>query len=134
MLIYVFLQVAIWWLSQVISLFSLVFFPVKAKNFMKSSRARYLHIAVVAAGILAPVLSPLAIILSGVNKHDNDPEKLGFLVLIYPPYRCVSIRKDVHFYTFTLPFNFMVTIGASFLVLIFWKLYTVRPNCIATRQ
>ena len=121
---YIFLQVVIWWLSHIISLYFMVFYPVKAKNFMNSRKVHCLHFAVVLLGLAAPTLSPLVTILSSTDQ--DDPQRFGYRVLRYPPLECVNIKGNIWFYALATPFNLIVTTGLTLLILIFWKLYKVR--------
>lgn len=119
---YLFLQLIVWWLCHIVSLFALIFYPVRAKNLMNSKRVRCLHISVAIMGMVLPSLSPLASIISGVVK-DGSP---GYRALIYPPNSCSATQRDIQLYTFALPLSFMVSAGVTCLLLIFWKLYKQR--------
>lgn len=82
-----------------------------------------MHLAVALVGLVAPTLTPLATVLSDIAKDEG--QGLGYRVIVYPPHVCTSIKRDIQFYTFAVPFNFIVTTGVTLLVLIFWKLYKV---------
>lgn len=93
---------------------------------MNSKKMKYVHIALILVGLLAPALSPLITVLSTVHDHQR---RFGYRVSLYPPHSCATIKKDIQFYTEVLPFNFMVAAGVTFLVLIFWKFYKVANLC-----
>lgn len=108
-----------------VSIFFIIFHPLRAKTFLSSRKVHYVHATIILVGILAPAITPLITVLSGISDNTN-PEKFGYRVIFYPPQICLSIRKDIKFYAFNLPSNVMLTTGVTFLLLIFWKLYKVR--------
>lgn len=81
------------------------------------------HKTIVLVGLIAPLFSPLVTILVSMESGD---ESLGYGVVIYPPYQCQVSNKKVVFYADIQPLNIMASLGLTFLILIFWKIYKVR--------
>ena len=118
------LQLCILVFSHILSIYFLIFHPLQAKQLLSSSKLKYVHLCVVLVGVLAPLLAPLTTILHNLSDQE-DPERLGYRVLVYPPHSCVNVREDIFFYTTTVPSNFLLVLSISFLILVFWKLLKV---------
>ena len=115
------IQLVTWWLFHVLSIYVLIFHPLRAKSLLSSSKLKYIHLALVAVGLLAPLLDPITSTLHNLSDKTNF-QTLGYRVRLYPPLGCGNIRREVYFYTVILPSNFMLTLGITFLILVFWKL------------
>ena len=121
-------QLVIWWLFHILSIYVLIFHPFKAKSLLASSRLKYIHLALVAVGLLAPLLGPITSTLHNLS-DETDPWRVGYRVLFYPPIGCRNSKREVFFYTVVLPTHLIVILGITFLILVFWKL--LKASCLA---
>ena len=69
---------------------------------------KYIHLTIVAASLLLPIISILACQLSE-----------GFRLSIFAFYNCTGREKDT-FYALIMPFDIMMIIGTSMLIYIIW--------------
>ena len=127
------LQLLVWWLSHVISIYLLIVYPLQAKTFLKTNKIHYVHAAIVATGLLAPTIPVLITLLADIDQEDH-PERLGYRIFLYPATTCANVRGSIHFYTVNVPSNIMITTGVMFLLVIFWKLYKVRTQAMSKEK
>ena len=111
---YIFVQVAIWWLCHVTAMFWGLRFPFQAHNFKVTGKMKYLHITVVLLGLILPII-PVAVAL-GTG---------GFTLNRLPPIICSARSSDATFYAVALPVGFMLALGITLLILLFWTIYKV---------
>ena len=75
-------------------------------------------------GIVLGVFIPLPGVLLALLVPD-----WGYVVIEYPQFLCFP--KNLHFlyHSTILPYNILLAIGVSLLVIMFWKLHKVRIKC-----
>ena len=112
---YVFFQILVFLTSHVASLFWGIAFPFHYRAFDTRGRLKYIHIAIVAVGLMLPCI-PVGIAL-GTGGYVPDG---------IPPLACMPSNRAVNFYATVLPSTVLTSIGTTFMILIFWKLVKVR--------
>lgn len=112
---YIFLQILLFLASHVVSLFWGIVFPFHYQTFDTRGSLKYIHITIVAVGLLLPCI-PVGITL-GTGGYVPDG---------IPPLTCMPSNKAVTFYATVLPSTLLTSIGTTFMILIFWKLVKVR--------
>ena len=126
---YSLIQMSIWVFFHILSIYFLIFHPVRAKMLLNSRKLKYVHLCIALLGLLAPLLGSLTTIL-----HDEkDALKMGYGVVLYNPHACRNTKREILFYTVILPFNFLLTMSVSFLVLVLWKLLKVKLTQLFTQ-
>ena len=101
---YTILQLSIWWICHVTTLFWKIKFPFHAKQFQNK---KSIHVLVV---LLAVVLPTIPIIVSFRTG--------GFVISNHPPLVCVSRSSDAAYYTLALPISIIIATGTSLLFLV----------------
>ena len=101
---YTILQLSIWWICHVTTIFYQIKFPFHSKQLKKQ---RMIHILVV---LLAVVLPTIPVIVSFTTG--------GFVISNYPPLVCISKSSDAAYYTLALPISIIIAMGASLLFLL----------------
>ena len=117
--IYIFFQLDVWLLGHVIILFWGITFPFHYRSFDLSGRLKYIHIATIVVALLLPSI-PVGIAF-GTGGYTYDG---------IPPISCLPRNAAVGFYATFLPSTVLVSIGATFLTLILWKLVKVRLDFV----
>ena len=106
---YVVLLVTLLWLSHILMLFWGVMWPWHHQAYQNSGRMKYIHLTIVAASLLLPIISILACQLS---------EGFGLDILSY--YKCAGQGPKDSFYAVIVPLDIIIIIGTSVLVYIIW--------------
>ena len=75
---------------------------------------KYVHIGMVTAGILIPVI-PVTVIASVA----------GFVSAPFPPFYCFSASATALFYGYVLPLCTLIAIGISLIVGMTWRILKV---------
>ena len=104
-------QLSVWWFFWKIK------FPFHARSFEASHRTKYVHITMVAVGLVLPALPVIVTFTTG------DPS--GFGLTRFPPILCTGLQRDSTFYSLVLPVNILVAIGIPLLIIIFWIIHKV---------
>ena len=127
MLYYGLFQLAVWWFCHEISLFWGIRFPFHAKSFETAHRTKYVHITMVAVGLVLPALPVIVTFTTG------DPS--GFGLTRFPPILCTGLQRDSTFYSLVLPINILMATGIPLLIIIFWIIHKVCIcNCCACQK
>ena len=114
-LYYTMWQTALWWFFHISAMFCEIKFPLRAHSFKASGRMKYVHIGLVIAGILIPVI-PVTVIASVA----------GFVPGPFPPILCYSASTNAIFYGIVFPLCVLVATGISLLVCIVWLIIKVQ--------
>ena len=117
MLYYGLFQLAVWWFCHEVSLFWGICFPFHARSFQTAHRTKYVHITMVAVGLVLPALSVIVTFTTG------DPS--GFGLTRFPPILCTGLQRDSTFYSLVLPINILLATGIPLLIIIFWIIHKV---------
>ena len=110
-----FLQLVIWLLGHIITLFWGITFPFHYRAFERRGKLIYVHIAIVVLALILPTVSVGIAFGTGGYRYDG-----------IPPLACLPQNLVVAFYAVFLPSTAIVATGGTFLVLIIWKLIKVR--------
>ena len=89
-------------------------FPFHAHRLKTSDYQKYLHIALVVAGLTLPII-PICIAF-GVEGYGINP---------LAPVTCTSVNRYVTFYSVVMPAFLVVMIGIVLLIATFWRLRKV---------
>ena len=117
MLYYGLFQLSVWWFCHEISLFWGIRFPFHARSFETAHRTKYVHITMVAVGLVLPALPVIVTFTTG------DPS--GFGLTRFPPILCSAMQRNSTFYSLVLPINVIMAIGIPLLIIIFWIIHKV---------
>ena len=109
---YCIVSLALWWFFHVCSLFWKVVFPVHARGHQHYHK--YIHIALVIAGLLLPVPGVIAAFATG-----------GYAIHHFPPLLCAVEDRDTEYYTTWLIWNILLLLGITLLIIITWKVHKV---------
>ena len=126
---YCLFQLAIFWLCHILTLFWGLKFPFRARAFQQTHRMKYIHIACVLTGLLAPLVPVVATIAQfshGKSTSEAVRGGLGFGIVRFPPILCAGRDSDTTFYSLILPLSIMLMVGITFVVFIFWIIHKVR--------
>ena len=108
------LQVTIWWILNILTLFWKVQFPFHARYYDSINRTRYVHIGSVVIAFVFPVIAPVTV-------YTTD----GFTITRFPPIVCVGRNADATFYTIVFPTTIVYAVGITVLLLILWRVRRV---------
>ena len=125
-LYYTAIQLLFWWLCHAVAVFWAARWPLHSKKFNTSRKLKYLHITLVLAGLLLPMLPVLVVGLRG-----------SFTTTTSPPILCTG--TDVHstFWVIIFPMSIMLGTGTSTLICTLHTVIKVRRiyvmvNCLHT--
>ena len=90
-------------------------FPLRTHKFEALGRMKYIHIGLVIAGILIPVIPVTAI-----------ASVAGFVPAPFPPIFCYSASGNAIFYGIVFPLCVLLATGISLLVCIVWLIIKVQ--------
>lgn len=126
---YIPLQLNLWWVSHMVTLLWKMRHPLQAKMPNTRKYHRVIHIVCVVIGLLAPLISVVAIIAEN-SIHDRNtsqdlPGSLGFGFGIFPPVLCAGLNGKVTFYTLIFPNILLVMVGTSTLAITIWTIHKV---------
>ena len=111
--IYVSHQVALWWIFHLSMIFFAIFWPFKYHQCRQSRYFKYIHIAMVLAGLILPLISVIICL-----KVD------GYVLYFFIHPICVPRNPHAGFYSHVLPLILTVAVGVYLLSLIFWKFFS----------
>ena len=111
---YAILQICVWWVCHVGTIFATVQFPIVAHSIQKSKITNILHITMVIAALLIPLGTPIAAIPTG--KFSN--------LRIIPPV-CSPRNANVAYYGTVLPMGIVLAVGVPMLISTIWILFKV---------
>ena len=117
MLYYGLFQLAVWWFCHEISLFWGIRFPFHARSFETARHTKYVHISMVAVGLVLPALPVIVTFTTG------DPSRFG--LTSFPPILCSALQRNFTLYSLVLPLNVIMAIGIPLLIIIFWIIHKV---------
>ncbi len=124
------IQITLWWLFHIATLFWIFRFPLHFRSFQKLKRIKYIHITCVILGLVVPIL-PI-VVTAGDHAMDvkrNDslaiPHGFGFGMTNFPPVLCAGLDSDASFYSLVLPILVLTEIGMTLLVFAFWDVRRV---------
>ena len=104
-LYYAAIQLLFWWLWHAIAVFWAVKWPFRAKKFNTSRKLKYLHISIILAGLLVPMIPVLSVGLKG-----------GFTITTSPPILCTGVDVHSNFWAVILPISIILGIGTTVLI------------------
>ena len=129
---YFILQINLWWVFHMATLFWKVHFPLQAKSFRSTKRLRVLHAICVVIGLFLPTLPVIATIAEdAVAARGSDQPRagtIGFGFGIFPPILCSGMNVKVTFYSVIFPNVLLVYVGTTALILTVWRIHLVRIN------
>ena len=117
MIYYGLFQLTVWWFCHEVSMFWGIRFPFHARSFETSHRTKYVHITMVAVGLVLPALPVIVTFTTG------DPS--GFGLTRFPPILCTGLQRSSTFYSLVLAINILMAIGIPLLIIIFWIIHKV---------
>ena len=130
MFYYCLLQITLWWLFHITTLFWIFRFPLHFRRFQSLKRIRYIHATCVVLGVVLPVL-PVVITVGDhavdITKNGTlaTPNGFGFGMTNFPPILCSGLDSDASFYGLVLPILILTEIGMTLLVFAFWDVRRV---------
>ncbi len=126
-------QINIWWVLHVSSMFMTVVFPYRTRALRISKKLTYIHVACVLVGLFLPAIP----IVAAMSHHAVEAKpgamlqgRLGFGLVSSPPFLCNGIDADVTFYSLILPNIILVQIGITMLILTIWYVHKVRSKTL----
>ncbi len=123
------MQINIWWVLHVSSMFLTIVFPYRTRALRISKKLTYIHVACVLVGLFLPVVPVIAVMSHNAVEAKSGAMlagRLGFGLVTFPPFLCSSIDGDVTFYSLVLPNIILVQIGVTMLILTIWNVHKVR--------
>lgn len=114
-MMYVTLQLALWWIFQVLMLFWKLLFPFHARMWERRGRFKYIHIVMVVSGVLLSFLPVLMSLVLGKGYKGVD----------YLPQLCAPSNTIVGYYTLMLPGSLILAVGVTLLWIVAWKVIKV---------
>ena len=114
---YFVVQALVWFTCHTATLFWAVKFPLHRKYHERVGHMKYIHTAVVLAGLLLPSIPVIVVLATG-----------GFMTT-YSPLACIAKDVDAFFYSFILPIDIVITFTMTILVLIFWIIVKESNMC-----
>ena len=108
--LYSILQTSVWFTCHTATLFWAVKFPLHRKYHERVGHMKYIHTAVVLAGLLLPSIPVIVVLATG-----------GFTTT-YSPLTCTVKDVDAVFFSFIFPHNIVIIFTMTLLVLIFWTI------------
>ena len=123
---YALLQLAIFWLCHILTVFWALKFPFHARVFRKTDRMKFIHIASVLSGVLIPFFPVVVTMIEfSYNKSSAEAVKggLGFGIIRFPPILCVGRHKHTTFYSLIFPLCIILAVGINFLIYVFWIIH-----------
>lgn len=105
------MQVGLWWLFHVASLFIAIKFPARYKKWEKKHYLRYLHIILVVIGLILPTIPAIAI---------STTE--GYTIPRFPPFTCSATDPDASYYSLVLMNCLYLAVGVPIMFVIFLTL------------
>lgn len=126
---YLLLQINLWWVLHMATLFWKVYFPVHARSLQSTRHLKVVHALCIIAALFLPLISVAApIIGNAVTEAQTDqpvPGTHGFGFALFPPILCSGTNENVTFYTVILPNVLLILVGTITLVLAIWKIHKV---------
>ncbi len=123
------LQLNIWWVLHVSSMFLTIVFPYRTRALRISKKLTYIHVACILVGLILPVVPVIAVMSHNAVEAKSGAMlqgRLGFGFAYFPPYLCLGIDGDVTFYSLILPNIILIQIGVTMLILTIWYVHKVR--------
>ena len=111
---YIVIQLLFWWLWHTIAVFWAVVKPFQAKKTSTQRKNRYIHVCLVLASLILPVLPILIVVLAGKEYR----YRTSFTLTRSPPILCSGIDLHTNFWGVIFPTSLMLGFGASLLILI----------------
>ena len=111
---YLILNITLWWFFHVASIFWKLQFPLHARKLQKGQNLKYIHVAVVIAGLLIPLPGVIATTLTD-----------GYTITRFPPILCGTRNSDAGYYSVFLIMNILLAVGISMLIIMFWIVHKV---------
>ena len=133
---YFYVNIILWWLFHVSSIFYAVVFPYTARRW--KAKEMYIHrfslalgschkcefLSIVTLLFFTGLLIPLPAVIVTLIK-DN----YGYVNAGLPPLFCVPSSGDLSFYSQTFVLNIILVIGIPMLIIVAWTLHKVRFTC-----
>lgn len=112
---YVVIQLLFWWLWHTIAVFwAIARPPFQMKNTSTQRKNRYIHVGLILAGLILPVLPILIVVFAGKEYRYG----MSFTLTRSPPILCSGIELHTNFWGVIFPTSLMLGLGISLLVLI----------------
>lgn len=111
---YIMMQLFFWWLWHTIAVFWAVVRPFQMKKTDTRRKNRYIHVGLVLASLVLPVLPILIVVFAGREYR----YKTSFTLTRSPPILCSGIDLHTNFWGVIFPISLMLGLGTSLLVLI----------------
>ncbi len=126
---YIVLQLAVWWLFHTSALLWKIGFPLHARSFEKTGKAKYIHLACVIIGVLIPLVPVIALMANYGREVESSADfatgGLGFVMGRFPPILCSGSSSTVMYYSDVLPINLIFFAGITELILLFAVVHKV---------
>ena len=108
------MQLALWWIFYVASLFWGLAFPFHYRSIDSSGKVKYIHLLAVVVGLLLPCINV------GVSHGTGGYNWEGV-----PPLLCLPVNGIVGFYTSLVPITALTVAGLTLMILVLWILIKV---------
>ena len=126
---YCLLQIAIFWLCHVLTIFFGLKFPFQARALQQTHRMKYIHITCVIIGLFLP-LTPVITTMAQFSHRKSLLEAriggYGFGIRRFPPLLCVGKHDNSVFYSLILLLSIILVVGTTFFAFIFRLMHNVR--------
>lgn len=126
---YLLLQINLWWVLHMITLFWKVYFPIHARVLKSTRRLKIVHAVCVITALLVPLIPVAAPFISNTLTEARAQQPVtgthGFGFTLFPPILCSGINENVTFYTLILPNVLLLLVGTVTLILAIWKIHKV---------
>ena len=110
---YIVIQLLFWWLWHTIAVFWAVVKPFQVKKTSTQRKNRCIHVCLVLASLILPVLPILIVVFAG-KEHRY---RTSFTLTRSPPILCSGIDLHTNFWGVIFPTSLMLGLGTSLLIL-----------------
>ena len=114
LLYYILLQLAVWWILHIAMILWKIQFPIHARSFEVAHRMRYIHIVMIIAALIIPLVPVITAAADG-----------GYGLTRFPPILCTAKSTKATFYSLIMPIILIMQCGITMLLLIFWIIHKV---------
>ena len=127
--VYTFPSLALWWLMVTVTLFWKICFPLDLQIREAKKQTKYIHLGFSLVGLLVPLIPVIAVLahfrVQNPSLSDFVSGGLGFNSVRSPPLACNTASVNLIFYTTILPITFILAVGLTLVLLIFWLIHRV---------
>lgn len=108
------LQITLWWLFHIFSMFWKLQFPFHSRLCDNMKQTKYVHALCIMVALIFPMVPSIVISVES-----------GFTVNYFPPSGCIGRDANIAFYSTLLPITLCYAVGTTLLLAIMWKIKRV---------